>query len=397
MSPSSRRLTLCSLAVPWEEAVATGQYNVLQARALRDHGWDVQLFKPVPRFPHSVTRRSAAAARWARHPERYELDGIPVYAPKVRFAFVPQVRFGLARISPASLALWFRRAVQPHFDAHLASAKPTALVLHSTMPWGSLRPERPHVFIDRSWRDAVAWSRQPRTRHVIAGYLKRSQGHFTSGRTLQDVFSACFPDQGTEYLPNGVVTPRDDQFRQPRPRHWEGSFVILCVGSYLERKGHRVLVDAVASLARDDPVRLVLVGEPPQELSRLIHERGIADRIDVLPRLPQADLLQYMVWADLFALPSWAEAFGNVYAEAMAAGTPVVLTSESGMAREITHGQHGWIVEPRSVEHLRDALVEALDTDLSAMGSEAQRFVNAAFSWERNAERLTQALDGEGR
>ena len=390
-----RRLVLCSLAVPWPEAVATGQYNVLQATALLQAGWNVSLFKPVPWVPPAVSTVSARAARWRRHPERYELGGIPVYAPRVAFLYAPGIRFRLSAVAPGLVASWFRTAVGPALEQHVRSEGVDAAVFHSTLPWGSVATDLPHVFIDRSWRDVERWGEQAAARRLVEGYVRNARGHFTSGRTLLEVFQRSMPMCQTEYLPNGVVSPTAQQEKEPVPTRWSDRTTILCVGSYLERKGHRVLFDAIAGLPDRERLRLVLVGPPPPQLREHIDRLGIGSLIEILPRMPQDELMQYMVWADLFVLPSWAEAFGNVYAEAMASGTPVVLTSDSGMAREIVHGEHGWIVHPRSVESLATALEEALAADLTAMGASGRRLIRDRFSWERNAARLTKALTRE--
>lgn len=379
------------MAIPWEEAIAAGTFNVRQALALRDFGWDVIIFKPIPAYPAALERYSKTIARWTRHPERYSVEGIPVYAPRVRFTFVSHVRFGLVAISPATVATWFRRAVQPAFDQLIERLQPDAVLAHSTIPWGALTVPSPLVFVDRSARDAQLWLSRRGTKRLLLRFLTHAEGHFTSGRTIQELFNQGPIWNETQYLPNGVIQPSDAQRTKPRPIQWNGDFVILCVGSFIERKGHRVLIRAFARL-EDSRVRLVLVGQPPEELMAEIERLGIAPRVSILPQMPQRELLQYMVWADVFALPSWAEAFGNVYAESMASGTPVIMTSDSGMAREITHGKHGWIVQPRSVESLYAALADALSADLTAMGRAGRQHVESKFSWERNAKQVSEVL-----
>lgn len=389
---SHRRLLLCSLAVPWEGAPATGLFNIHQAKALQRSGWDVQIFKPVPRVPRWLARRSTRANRWARHPTRYELDGIPVCSPAVWFSFVAPVRFTLVRLSPRLVMTWFRLAVQPTFDRHLRSFQPDAIVFHSTIPWGGLRVKMATLFIDRSGRDIKLWTSSRRRGRSLRRAVRGARGHFTSGKGLEAELRSKLPECDTRYLPNGVVEPSPEQLASSPPAEWAVRVVILCVGSFQERKGHRVLLEALASLPDAEGIKLVLVGRPPSSITQEIVRLELDQVVEVFPVMPQQELLQYMVWADLFVLPSWAEAFGNVYAEAMAAGTPVILTSDSGMAEEIEHRVHGWIVEPRSVVSLRDALLEALDADLPAMGQAGRQLVKERFSWDRNAATLNEAL-----
>ena len=386
-----RRLLLCSFAFPWDEAI-TGSYNLAQAKALQEAGWEVRVFKPIPRVPRLVSRVSRRAARWVRHPEHYEIQGVGVVAPRVWFTFAPVVRSLLARIAPTLVSRWFRLTIRSAFNAQLRSFKPDALVLHSTFPWAVLNTNLPRVLIERDAAEAESWRASPRLRKVVARWGSGAQAHFASGRLLAELLNEILPDCRFRYLPNGAVTPTEQQFGSKPPSRLDNSYTILCVGSYAERKGHRILVEALTSLPDSRSFRLLLVREPPRELVSRISELGLTDVVEVLPEMPQDELLQYMVWADLFVLPSWAEAFGNVYAEAMAAGTPVVMTSDCGMAEEIEHRVHGWIVEPRNVESLREALLEAMEADLDAMGEAGRQLVAGRFSWERNARVLTNAL-----
>ena len=105
-----------------------------------------------------------------------------------------------------------------------------------------------------------------------------------------------------------------------------------------------------------------------------------------------------MAWADLFAQPSWDEAFGLVYAEAIAAGTPVLTTTDSGFAHyaaewEQRHGPAALIVEPRSLESLALGLLRAIEDSahLAAIQANGAAMVAAWFDWQRNAERLIES------
>jgi glycosyltransferase involved in cell wall biosynthesis len=113
--------------------------------------------------------------------------------------------------------------------------------------------------------------------------------------------------------------------------------------------------------------------------------------------------LQWMVWADLFAMPSRLEAFGLVYVEAMAAGTPVLMSTDCGLAPQLrlassepTVMQHGWGVVPDCAATIENALQEALrDRErLAAMGHAARAFVLPRFTWRENAMQLLAALGG---
>ena len=113
--------------------------------------------------------------------------------------------------------------------------------------------------------------------------------------------------------------------------------MILAATNYYRRKGLEELIAAFDEVASDHPdAELQLVVDAPKRLLRCVQSAVHRARIHVQPPLDPQALLAFMGWADLFALPSWREAFGLVYAEALAAGTPVLATSDSGFACEAT-------------------------------------------------------------
>ncbi|MFW6009705.1 MAG: glycosyltransferase family 4 protein [Actinomycetota bacterium] len=378
--------------MPWDGAPTTGLYNIHQAKALQRQGWEVEILKPVPRIPRWLARLTPRAGRWHRHPEHYQLGGVRVHSPRVWFSYAPLVRTRLARFAPGLVTRWFYATVQDHFDRHHESFGPDAVVLHGSIPWGAIRCSTPRVLIEHSGSDVRMWESSPRMRQVVARARAEATARFTTGTVLQRRLDRMFPDTNTQYLRNGVAQPTAEQLATTQPEKWSDRITLLCAGAYKPRKGHRVLLHALAALPDDLRWHLVLVGKPPRRLSEEIDDLGLADRIEVIPHMPQHDLLQFMVWADLFVLPSWDEAFGSVYAEAMAAATPIICTSDCGMADEIEHRVHGWIVEPHSVISLQGALCEALDADLPAMGQAGRHLVEERFSWEQNAATLTEAL-----
>ncbi|MGE0651756.1 MAG: glycosyltransferase family 4 protein, partial [Alphaproteobacteria bacterium] len=105
--------------------------------------------------------------------------------------------------------------------------------------------------------------------------------------------------------------------------------VLLTVGAVIPRKGHDVLVGALARL-RDLPWRSVVVGSldrapaTVRALERQIARAGLADRIALAGALDDVALAAAYHGADAFVLPSRYEGYGMVFAEALAHGLPVV-------------------------------------------------------------------------
>jgi glycosyltransferase involved in cell wall biosynthesis len=179
---------------------------------------------------------------------------------------------------------------------------------------------------------------------------------------------------------------------QPADDYLPGEPLVLTVGYLIERKGIRDLVAALGLLRRRGRiVHLAVAGDGPLRgaLQAQAAREGVADAVHFLGRVPHARVLALMARAQLVALPSWDEAFGLVYTEAMAQGTPVVAGRGEGPADFISDGVSGFLAPVRSPEALAAIIAEVLDdpSKAAAIGASG-RAAALELSWERNA-RLT--------
>ena len=125
----------------------------------------------------------------------------------------------------------------------------------------------------------------------------------------------------------------------------------------IERKGLRDLLPALALLERGR-FELDVVGTGPDDeaLRMLARELGLANEVRFLGALDRSSVARRYREADLFTLPSTSEAFGNVFAEALASGLPVVGTTVGGIPELVEHGLHGLLVPPGEPAALADAI-----------------------------------------
>ncbi len=129
-------------------------------------------------------------------------------------------------------------------------------------------------------------------------------------------------------------------------------------------KGLDVLIQAFAQA--NTQARLVIAGPDDgdgcrEAIGRLIVSLSLERRVSILPPVYKAEKLEALVDADLFVLPSIYESFGNVAAEAVACGTPVLVTEGCGIAPLIANG--AGVVTSCSVEGLAIALRRLLTDD----------------------------------
>lgn len=166
-----------------------------------------------------------------------------------------------------------------------------------------------------------------------------------------------------------------------------GPMRVLTVGRLEKRKGHAILLQAVAALRRDDTrVALTVVGDGPERpaLESLADELGIADDVSFAGALAADAVTGLYADADAFCLASFSEGVPIVLMEAMASGVPVVATSIAGIPELVEDGRSGLLVTPGSVDELAAAIAR-LDGDPEAR----ERYAQAGV--ERVADRYSLA------
>lgn len=139
------------------------------------------------------------------------------------------------------------------------------------------------------------------------------------------------------------------------------------------------------------PHALVFVGgrhlpEYSQKVDMLIEDLGLSNRVFVAPFIPDEDMPLVYAGASFFVFPSFYEGFGMPAVEAMACGTPV-LVSDRGSIPEVV-GDAGEIVDPYDIDVIARGMTHILDSghakELAARGLARARF----FTWQKTADDL---------
>jgi glycosyltransferase involved in cell wall biosynthesis len=164
-------------------------------------------------------------------------------------------------------------------------------------------------------------------------------------------------------------------------RH-EGALRVLFVGNEIERKGLDTLIDAIGRL--EGAAILDVVSTDPVLESDLVRvHRGVTARSEQLRKL--------YAGADVFALPTRADAVPWVVLEAMAAGLPTI-GSEVGAIAELL-GDSGELVAPGEPEQLATAMRRLADPELrSRLGTAAQERVREHYDSTLQVQRLLELL-----
>jgi teichuronic acid biosynthesis glycosyltransferase TuaC len=376
------RILTFSTLYPSEAQPTHGIFVETRLRFLRDSGRvEPRVLAPVPWFPSAskLFGRYAAYAKAPRHETRH---GILIDHP--RYPVIPKLGVNLAPFSLYQAAARAARAMlRDGYDFDLIDA-------HFFFPDGIAavmlgRALGKPVTITARGTDLNFMPRYAVPRRMIRWAADQADGLITVAAALKDVLLELgVPPEKVTVLRNGV----DLELFRPGNRQADRQALglaaptLLSVGHLIERKGHHLIIDAVAELPGTE---LLIAGSGPEEaaLKARAASRGVEGRVRFLGALPQSRLPQLYRAADALVLASSREGWANVLLESMACGTPVVATPVWGTPEVVNCRAAGCLAAERSAP----ALAYAIRDVLSAPSDRAATRAHAeSFDWQATTD-----------
>ncbi|HEY1687207.1 MAG TPA: glycosyltransferase [Tepidisphaeraceae bacterium] len=226
--------------------------------------------------------------------------------------------------------------------------------------------------------------------------------HYTTA-TERDLAKPLGLSPASIVEPNGVnldefdTLPPRGMFRDKYPQI--GSRPLITFLSRVHhKKGLDLLVPAVAKLPQKDAM-LVIAGPDAESYTDKVRELarnfGIEDRVIFTGMLYGQERIAALVDADLFCLPSYQENFGIAVVEALAAGTPVIISDQVNLYSDVLEAKVGGVV-PCKINPLAAELERWLgDPDLRRHAAAAARpFVWQRYDWKQIAQRWSDHYHG---
>jgi glycosyltransferase involved in cell wall biosynthesis len=308
----------CTFLVAGDLNTLTGGY-VYDRRiieGLRANGWQVDVLALDAGFPFPTRSALAAAA-----------DGV---------AALPDS----ALVVCDGLAFGAMPAIAEHHAGRLTWLP---LVHHPLAMETGLSPAQQQTLFD-SERRALATAR-----HIVA----------TSMNTARTLSAFNVPLSRI-----AVVEPGTDPAPLAQGSDSATGLSLLCVATVTPRKGHTLLIEALAglkqhtwtlhcagSLTRDPSAALAL--------RRAIAAHGLDERVVLHGEVEPARLQALYAHADVFVLPSFHEGYGMALAEALARGLPVISTT-AGAIPDTVPAEAGMLLPPGNLPALRAALARLM-------------------------------------
>lgn len=193
------------------------------------------------------------------------------------------------------------------------------------------------------------------------------------------------PELQMEIIPNGVET---DLFKPAsHEKKSNQNFKLITVSRLINRKGIDHILEALAKL-NDKRITLMVVGigNYGNYLKNLCNKLMLNGVVTFHGYQPREKLPELYNEADVFILPSLAESFGLVFAEAMACGLPII-GGRTGGVPDLVKAENGILVEPGNIDEIQNAIITMFD---NIKGRIAMRKANrkkavAYYSWKNSA------------
>jgi teichuronic acid biosynthesis glycosyltransferase TuaC len=333
---------------------------------------------PLSRHPHYAKR--------ARLPKQEEWKGIVVHRP--RFRVLP--KFGERRT-----ARWMARALLPKLRKIRQRFLFDVIDAEFFWPDGVAAMHLAQALdvpfsIKARGSDIHYWGFRSGTGRQILAAGRAADGLLAVSAGLKNVMvSRGLPADKIKVHYTGVDLERFrpvDRAQAKAALGVEGP-LIVSVGALIPGKGHTLTLKTLAKL---EGATLLVVGEGPQRkcLTQTAAKLKLGERVRFLGNRPHEELPGLLGAADVMVLPSTSEGLANVWVEALACGTPIVIGDVGGAREVVDRPEAGRIVHFHPADFaaaVRDIL--ANPPDPAAVHAAAER-----FSWQTNAETLFDHL-----
>lgn len=352
-------------------------------RALAARGHDVHVCTTSVDGPHDSP---------VPHGVPVDLDGVKVWyfrSPRGRrLYYAPEMSAMLRRhIHEFDVAHTHAIYLWPLWQTARAARR--AAVPYVVSPRGMLEKE---LLEKKSllWKAAlIGFIERPLLEHAAAI-------HVTSAREADEARRFGFNLPAIAEIPNGVDEARG------------GGSVSTDIAALIEHRRYALFLGRInwkkgldrliRALPHAPELDLVIAGNDEEgyrpTLDAIAAGLGVAHRVHYAGTVGGGDKAALLSHAEMLILPSYSENFGNVVLEALAAGTPAIVTPEVGVSAMVRAEHVGLVIEG-SPERLGGAIARlaANPAEREAMGERGRRVARERYSWSAVAERMERLYE----
>ena len=381
MSNSPIRILTVSTLYPNSQQPAHGIFVENRLRWLtKDGRVKATVIAPVPWAPPVV--RNPEFTKLRRVPRQEDRNGVIVHHP--RYLVIPKIGMNLTPYTLyRSIDRQVRRLLQSGerfdiIDAHYFYPDGVAAAMLS-------RKFRIPVVITARGTDVNLIPQFRRPRQLILKAAEQAGALITVCQALKDqLVTLGVPGSKVTSLRNGVDLAQFRPLgRDDLRRKWQvDGFVLASVGLLIERKGHHLVIEALASLP-DATLLIAGAGPDRAKLEGQAKALGVDRRVRFLGAIDPMSLTEVYNCADALVLASSREGWANVLLESMACGTPVIATAVWGTPEVVAAAEAGLLIEHRDSASIANAITRLRS---NMPDREATRHYAEKFDWQPTTE-----------
>ena len=173
-------------------------------------------------------------------------------------------------------------------------------------------------------------------------------------------------------------------------------FIVSSLGRIDKTKAYDVLIHAFSIVNKTIPdAVLVIAGNDNGEKNKLImliERLGLTKKAFIIDGIYGTEKIDYLANSDVFVLPSHSENFGNVYIESLAAGTPIIASTNTPWSDVEKNNCGKWI--NNTDKETATAIIEMFHSNLVDMGKSAKNYVRQ-YDWSELADRFISIYRAE--
>lgn len=232
-------------------------------------------------------------------------------------------------------------------------------------------------------------------RFLVQPFIKNVMWHATAEQEKNEILNQ-FPSAKVEIIPNGIFLKDYEEIDFLNKVEYLGKYVgispnkinkiIVSMGRIHKIKGFDILINAFARVILTEQNSYLLIagsdeGEK-ENLQKLITELNLEKNVFFIGEVRGSNKINFLANADLFVLASHNENFGNVYAESLASGTPIVASTSTPWQEVETENCGKWV--DNNQQDVADAIIVMFSKDRVQMRINSKKFIRK-FEWKNIA------------
>lgn len=197
-----------------------------------------------------------------------------------------------------------------------------------------------------------------------------------------------------EYKNINILTKNQFMYKYTK-KDLSPSKILVSMGRIQKKKGFDILIQAFQKVLFEFPSAVLLIAgdeenkkeNEKRNLENLIKEYDLENHVFFTGMLNGQDKINFLANADLFVLPSHNENFGNVYVESLAAGTPIIASTNTPWQEVEVFNCGKWV--ENSIQQNTSAILELLNEDRKKLRDNSRQYA-IKYSWITIAKNMKE-------